>query len=413
MKRLVVSGRAVSVCAAVMLLSGCGGVQSNLAVPGTVPAREGASNFVRVTRIEPQATEKVLYSFGAGYDGANPYATLIDVKGTLYSTTEYGGAHGDGTVFSLTPNGSEKVLHSFGSGTDGAYPQSSLIDVNGALYSTTEYGGAQGDGTVFSITSRRREKVLYAFSGTDGGDPSSSLIDVHGVFYGTTFSYGTYGSGTVFSTTTSGKEKVLHSFAGGPGDGAGPGGGLVDVNGSLYGTTYFGGAYGSGTIFSLTAGGKEKVLHSFGSGTDGVYPTDSLVNIKGTLYGTTVQGGKYAYCRVSRSGFAGCGAVFRITTDGEEKLVYSFSDTDGANPQGVIDVKGKLYGTTGAGGASGLGTVFSLTMGGTEKVLHSFSGGPGDGANPIATVADVAGILYGTTLNGGANGLGTVYTLTP
>jgi uncharacterized repeat protein (TIGR03803 family) len=45
--------------------------------------------------------------------------------------------------------------------------------------------------------------------------------------------------------------------------------------------------------------------------------------------------------------------------------------------------------------------------------LHSFAGGPGDGADPIATVDDVAGILYGTTLNGGANGLGTVYTLTP
>jgi uncharacterized repeat protein (TIGR03803 family) len=362
MKRLKVSRRAVSVFAAVMLLPGCGGFQLNLPVSGTVPAREGGSNFVRLTSIEPPAAEK--------------------------------------------------VLHSFGSGTDGAYPQSSLIDVKGTLYSTTEYGGAHGDGTVFSITSRGRVKVLHSFSGTDGGNPSSGLMDVHGVLYGTTFGYGAYGYGTVFSITTRGKEKVLYSFAGGPGDGVGPGGGLVYINGSLYGTTYFGGAYGYGTVFGLTTGGKENVLHSFGSGTDGVYPTDSLVNIKGTLYGTTVQGGN-SYCRVGRGSYVGCGTVFRITTGGKEKVAYSFLGTDGESPQGVIDVKGKLYGTTETGGASGLGTVFSLTTGGKEKALHSFAGGPGDGANPVATVEDVAGILYGTTFNGGANGLGSVYTLTP
>ena len=57
--------------------------------------------------------------------------------------------------------------------------------------------------------------------------------------------------GTVFSITTSGKENVLHSFAGGS-DGDNPGAGLIDVNGTLYGTTSDGGAHRDGTVFALT-----------------------------------------------------------------------------------------------------------------------------------------------------------------
>lgn len=97
--------------------------------------------------------ETVLYSFQGGSDGANPGAGLVDVNGTLYGTTKYGGANGAGTVFSLNPQtGAEAVLQSFGSGTDGQYPISRLININGTLYGTTYLGGAYGDGTVFSIT---------------------------------------------------------------------------------------------------------------------------------------------------------------------------------------------------------------------------------------------------------------------
>jgi uncharacterized repeat protein (TIGR03803 family) len=93
---------------------------------------------------------------------------------------------------------------------------------------------------------------------------------------------------------------VLHSF-GGPKDGVFPYGGLIDVNGTLYGVTSNGGSvscgvkygdiHGCGTVFSITTSGTESVLHSFGRPRDGKYPYGGLINVNGTLYGTATAGG--------------------------------------------------------------------------------------------------------------------------
>jgi uncharacterized repeat protein (TIGR03803 family) len=95
-----------------------------------------------------------------------------------------------------------------------------------------------------------------------------------------------------------------------------------------------------------------------------------------------------------------------------ESVLYSFKGgTDGANPGAglVLDAQANLYGTTINGGASNLGTVFKLDTAGTETVLHSFTRIP-DGANPqAALVRDAQGNLYGTTSLGGALGRGTVF----
>jgi uncharacterized repeat protein (TIGR03803 family) len=94
----------------------------------------------------------VLYSFN-GRSGKSPYASLTDVNGMLYGTTSSGGANGDGTVFQITPSGAERVLHSFEGGSlDGAFPFASLTNVKGTLYGTTSGGGGKGDGTVFSLS---------------------------------------------------------------------------------------------------------------------------------------------------------------------------------------------------------------------------------------------------------------------
>ena len=138
---------------------------------------------------------------------------MIDVRGTFYGTTEVGGARTSGkscnvvnkcgTVFSITPPGTEKVLHRFvGNKNDGAGPVASLIDVKGTLYGTTEYGGAYGDGTVFSISTSGSEHLLHSFgSGTDGKLPATALIEMDGTLYGTTTGGGTYQHGTVFGLT--------------------------------------------------------------------------------------------------------------------------------------------------------------------------------------------------------------------
>ena len=131
---------------------------------------------------------------------ANPKAALIDVNGTLYGTTFHGGdtkCKGCGTVFSITPSGVEKVLHSFSGPPDGAWPAAALINVNGTLYGTTAEGGTSGGcrlglpkrgcGTVYSISPSGSENVLFRLVGpATGSYPAASLIDVNGTLYGTT-----------------------------------------------------------------------------------------------------------------------------------------------------------------------------------------------------------------------------------
>jgi len=350
----------------------------------------------------------LLYSFGgASGDGHYPDASLINVNGTLYGTTLGGGANGDGTVFAITTSGTETVLHSFGGSGDGANPLASLINVKGTLYGTTVSGGANGDGTVFAIATSGAETVLYSFKGgsRDGENPYASLINVNGKLYGTTLYGGKYGNGTVFAITTSGKETVLHGF-GRSGDSANPLASLINANGTLYGTTLGGGANGDGTVFAITTSGSETVLYSFKGGSgDGENPYASLIKVNGTLYGMTWIGGAN-----------GDGTVFAITTSGSETVLYSFKggSGDGENPYAsLINVDGKLYGTTTEGGANGGGTVFAISTSGTETVLHSFKGRQGGGDKPYASLIKVNRRLYGTTYAGGANGCGIAFSLTP
>jgi uncharacterized repeat protein (TIGR03803 family) len=259
--------------------------------------------------------EKVLHQFGnkAG-DAASPWASLVYVGGLLYGTTAGGGASEGGTAFSVTTSGKITVLHSFCIGADGCGPVTGLIDVNGTLYGTTPRGGRYGvahngnDGTVFSITTTGKVRTLHNFGkGYDGYSPKASLINLNGTLYGTTAYGGAYDAGTVFSITTSGKYKILYSF-GRPGspccDGQNPWAGLINLNGTLYGTTAGGGALSVGTVFSVTTSGVEKVLHNFGYIEDGYGPYSALIAVNGTLYGTTECGGTYNSCIVGGTVFA-------------------------------------------------------------------------------------------------------------
>ncbi len=444
MSSLTLSRCALSVCAAATLLVGCGGLQPVGVTEGATPQGRVPENPSHVSgvRQSPRSvrhasvTETVLYSFrGYPYDGAVPRSGLTHFKGTFYGVTGTGGSYdctttgngiGCGTVFSITPSGTETVLHSFKGGKDGESPRARLIVRNGTLYGTTAQGGEKcGCGTVFSITPSGHETVLHEFTGPpDGSSPEARLLNVNGTLYGTTVAGGShvggsycrysFGCGTVFSITPGGKEKVLYRFRGYPYDGALPAAGLIDVKGTLYGTTGYGGAYGSGTVFSITPGSKEKVLYSFGASyLGGLQPAAGLVEVRGTLYGTTNHGGLTGSCYTG----AGCGTVFSITPSGKEKIFYRFSGPDGAYPDAtLLNVNGTLYGTTFSGGPNscdnfGCGTIFSITRSGHETVLYSFKGGQ-DGENPLSGLSYVNGTFYGTTPRGGANSAGTVYSIT-
>lgn len=406
-------------CAVAPMLASCGG--------GSTPLNPALSE-VTTESVRAPAAFAVLYSFqGPPKDGESPSEALLNVNGTLYGTSG-GGKHGAGTVFATTTSGKETVFYDFkGGSTDGANPSGALLNLNGTLYGATSYGGANDKGVIFAITTTRHETVLYSFKGgsSDGAQPSGALLNVNGILYGTTTSGGSSscgggGCGTAFSITTSGKETVLHHFRGGKTDGQSPNGSLVNVSGKLYGTTNAGGAnctrgVACGTVFSITTSGKETVLHSFkGADTDGQSPDAGVIYVKGKLYGTTLAGGAY-----------GAGTVFSITTGGIEKVLHSFGRKagDGEGPQApLFDMQSTLYGTTVYGGSSGWGTVFEISTTGKEYVLHRFNPLGGGGYYPAAGLLNVNNTLYGTATAGGWGycggsgydpGCGIVFALTP
>ena len=313
------------------------------------------------------------------------------------------------------------VLYAFQNPPDGTNPFAGLIrDAAGNFYGTAETGGANCCGTIFKLSKTSKETVLYNFGGSkDGQSPTSALVrDSQGNFYGTTLGGGAYGVGTVFKLSASGKETVLHHFTG-HADGATPRAGLIrDAKGNLYGATESGGRSNWGIVFKLNAAGKETVLHSFAGGSkDGAIPAGTLLRDEsGSLYGTTGSGGDTA-CNAPY----GCGTVFRLDTDGKLTLLHVFTGTggDGAFPYaGLIrDAARNFYGTAEQGGdlscagGAGCGIVFKLSKTGKETLLYAFKAG-NDGAFPEAPlIRDGKGNLYGTTWGGGSTGYGTVFKI--
>lgn len=406
--------RVLGLCIAAALLPGCGGAQPPFGPPGAMPQSRSLGGPLRAQTQDTNVP-----------DGYGPSSRLVALKGTLYGTTGGGGTSGAGTVYSMTASGAEKILHSFATGcqkrkecSDGLIP-TGLVRVNGTLYGTTGGGGLgpcknrygpNGCGAVFSITTGGAETVLYSFGtgcrhahGCNDAYPNG-LSAIDGTLYGASWYGGTYGSGTVYSVTTGGVEKRLHSFGrGGWGDGGSgyPNPGLIDVDGMLYGTTFYGGAQGAGFVFTMSKSGRTSVLYSFdapsGGGSAGA--TGSLIDVNGVLYGTTSEGGTYQ-----------SGTAFSITTSGTVTVLHNFgAGSDGVGPSaGLLDVKGTLYGVTHGGGTHASGTVFSLTTSGTEKVLHSFSQA---GGGPAESLTELNGILYGVTGGGTCNG-GAAYSVT-
>jgi uncharacterized repeat protein (TIGR03803 family) len=288
----------------------------------------------------------------------------------FYGTTYLGGTHDQGTVFKLSPSGTLTTLHSF-DGTDGSEPLAGVVQAgNGSFYGTTYSGGLKGDGTVFEVTSGGTFTTLDSFCSqtkcTDGQNPFAVLIlGTDGNLYGTTLAGGAHGDGTVFKITPSGALTTLHSFCSQSGclDGEFPQTGLVQAtDGSFYGTTILGGAYGNGAIFKMTPTGTLNTLYSVCSQAgcpDGNYLYAGLTQANdGNLYGIMQIGGANGY-----------GTIFKITTAGFLTTLYSFCSQsgciDGEYPSGslVQDTNGNLYGTTADGGANGYGTVFSLSTG--------------------------------------------------
>ena len=133
----------------------------------------------------------------ASYDAAGGQNILV-YNGRLYGLTMYGGsdANNVGVLFSCLPDGTDwRILHYFSTVTGGYRPWGSLIEVGGTLYGTTYYGGASGSdqrGTIFSISPfsglpyTSNYTVLHTFNFPDAiYYPHGTLYHYNGVLYGT------------------------------------------------------------------------------------------------------------------------------------------------------------------------------------------------------------------------------------
>jgi uncharacterized repeat protein (TIGR03803 family) len=272
----------------------------------------------------------------------------------------------------------------------------------------------------------QKEVVLADFSNPEGGSAAGVIFDAAGNLYGTTFYGGIYGGGTVFEllpTAGGGWEpETLYSF-----DTRGPGGFyptanlIFDAAGNLYGTAssnYDGG--GGGSVFRLSpqpdGDWTETVLHSFSAKQDGIQPASAVIFDKaGNLYGVTNYGGPHDY-----------GIAYQLApqADGswKETILQSFGNGkyDGQTPYAslTLDAAGHVYGSTLGGGTYGNGTVFELAPknggGWSYRLLYEFPDSAGDGGSPYGSLTfDAAGNLYGTAGFGGADDRGLVFELSP
>lgn len=363
--------------------------------------------------------ETVIYSFqGAPNDAFLPNSNLEYFDGSFYGASWGGGTSNLGTIFEFKQrNGKwkEHVLYSFqGPPNDGHEPLGVNIDAHGRIFGATLFGGsettcffkADGCGTIFELdppatgSGQWRERILYNFPGApDGAAPHASLILA--------------ADGTIYGETGYGGSSTACPYLG-----------------------------GCGTIFQLRAHASrwsERVLHSFNvpggkPRNDGSIPDGLYAGAKGVLYGTTEYGGGYGsnVCNVEK-GLSGCGTLFRFNQRGRrwvESILYAFKGApdDGAEPDGITpDGKGGFYGESAGGGSgpcqayTGCGALFDLTPRRdgtwTATMLHSFEGFPTDGEGPGRALVPYGGSFYGRTAYGGSGpcdfGCGTIYALTP
>jgi uncharacterized repeat protein (TIGR03803 family) len=412
MNTLTIGRYALCSCVAAAMLSGCGGSQPPIGAESAMLQRSATTR----SAYSDAHNYRSLFSFD-GDDGALPSADLIVVGSKLYGTTTTGQEGEPGNIYDINQYGVEHVLYTFSRGSGGGQPYSPLLYVNGAFYGTTPNGGEYSNGSVFKVPKAGGEaKLLESFSESGNGSrPIAGLVLFHHALYGTTSSGGIYDGGTIFKLTLAGKFETIHNFGYGT-DGSGASATMTVVGDALYGTTGSGGAHGVGTVFETNRFDKERVVYSFGGKSgDGSDPAGTLIAVNGELYGTTVFGGAYGSFE---SYPYGNGIVFKVDKSGNEEILHNFQGySDGSHPlAGLLFIFDSFYGTTsGVGGSSSsLGTVFKMSSSGTIYTLHTFNYYDyHDGEQPRSGLTLLNGALYGTTYLGGQAGEGTVFRISP
>jgi uncharacterized repeat protein (TIGR03803 family) len=325
-------------------------------------------------------TLKVLHEFGSS-SNVGPYTSFIrDAAGNLYGASTFGGSYGWGAIFELKPlsNGTwrEQTLYSFSnSAVDGHYPGANLLfDAAGNLYGTTQEGGLKNVGVVFKLTPSSsggwKETILYSlpYKQKHWADSDYPLtMDAAGNLYGVTNIGGELDGGYVFklSPTSSGPWTFTTLYLFGVYTGPGPAvpwsAVVFDSAGNLYGVTANGGTEGFGTLYELSpssgGGWTENTLVSFPSSCSPACVPEAgiIVDSSGNIFGAA-----------SCTGIYGC--AYEVSPNGDSawtlNILHEFAGgNDAAYPTSgaLLNISGKLYGTTREGGTSNRGTVYEIT----------------------------------------------------
>jgi uncharacterized repeat protein (TIGR03803 family) len=390
-----------------------GTTSGNIDPTSGIDSNATAGDFGTVFRWRYGEGFETLHRFRYEHD-FNPNFLLRTRSGLLYGTTTGNTSAPDvdaGTVFVITPRGDLRTLYRFTGGTDGANPTSITEASDGNFYGRTSAGGgSDNEGTLFRMTPRGEVTTLHAFTGNFSGEGTALVEAPDGNFYGTSQN----GLALVFRLTPDGAFSVLAVFPANGMFAPGIGSLLVGNDGSLYGTTLGITSPGigvdiPGTVFRLTLAGKITTLAQLE-----VEPVLQFQGRDGRFYGTT-SGSLFQF-----SGQA-AGTVFAMTAQGQISTLFDFGNGAlGVWPNQLIETQdGALFGTTLGmdsqfSGPADYGSVFRLTPEGSLNTLRRFNPAyPADGSvllsQPTALVEGSRGVVYGTTLNGGAAFAGSLF----
>ncbi len=362
----------------------------------------------------------IVYSF-ENSRGNNPkYTTLCEAPdGKLYGMTYYDGVEGSGTrgvIFQFDPMTHDYwikynfISNDWGQWINGSYPAGSLFKASdGNLYGMTSEGGSHYKGVIFKFnTSTSTFSKLFDFDGINNGSyPQGSLVETsNGKLYGMARNGGKNGNGVIFEfdpTTMTFSKKFDFELVN---SGSSPHGDLMlSPNGSLFGTTWSGGAFDSGILFEFNP--ESSVFTNrfdFSSlNTNGYAPKGSLVQeANGLIYGMTFAGGIHDL-----------GVIFEfdpLTSIYTKKFDFDGINT-GGHPKGNLlnTSNGILYGMTSEGGQFDKGVLFEYSIStSTLNTLVHFDG-ENSGAHPNGSLMQATnGNIYGLTTEGG-NGGGTLF----
>lgn len=350
-----------------------------------------------------------------GLDAKNPsYLLTQGANGKLYGGSKQGGvagtSNGFGTLFDYDINlDSVTILKQlrYSLSDTGYYPQSAMIETSpGKFLLSMEESGINGAGGVheFDVATRTLTlKSYYDYYRT--GYQTSGVIVKHatsGKYYLLSDYGGAGDAGTIMEYDyLLDTLKAVKHFSPAPG-GINVGGKLLEAsNGKLYGITSEGGLY-AGVIFEVDPNTHTVIKKADFDGLNGLNPQGALVEVGGKIYGTTPNGG------LNNNGVI---YSYDLATSALAKVKDFDEINGGSNFGGLMKASnGKLYGTTYRGGAFNFGILFEYDLI-LDTLISKFEfNGTSTGRDPEAVPLEASnGKLYGTTFQGGSNFVGILY----